>query len=69
MSTIKVLVIVGLLILCVCIASGGTPTGDVLGFRYWKEEPFKRYLVKGDKGYFLGTWAVFVQATFAYLGN
>lgn len=31
--------------------------------------PFKAYLFPGSKGYFLGTWAVFVQATFAYLGT
>lgn len=35
MSTIKVTVIVGLLILCVCIASGATPSGEVHGFKYW----------------------------------
>lgn len=70
MSTIKVIVIVGLIILCICIAAGGTPAGDAPGFRYWRDPgPFKQYLKGGSTGYFLGTWAVFVQATFAYLGT
>lgn len=60
----------GLIILCVCIASGATPEGNAPGFTYWKNPgPFKQYLKTGHVGYFLGTWAVFVQATFAYLGT
>ncbi|CCG83331.1 putative Amino acid permease [Taphrina deformans PYCC 5710] len=70
MSTIKVIVIVGLIILCICIAAGGTPKGNATGFHYWKNPgAFKQYLKTGNTGYFLGTWAVFVQATFAYLGT
>lgn len=35
-ASIKLITIVGLLILSVVIILGGGPSGDRLGFRYWK---------------------------------
>ncbi|ORY78952.1 amino acid permease Dip5 [Protomyces lactucae-debilis] len=70
MSTLKVVVICGLLILCVCLAAGAGPTGQAGGFKYWKNPgAFKQYLVGGNLGYFLAVWSTTVQATFAFLGT
>jgi amino acid permease len=38
MSTCKVLVLVGLLLLGIILDLGGGPTHDRIGFRYWKSE-------------------------------
>lgn len=45
LSSIKVLVIVGLIILSLCLALGGGPDHDRKGFRYWKNPgAFKPYI-------------------------
>ena len=45
LSSIKVLVIVGLIILSLTLALGGGPDRDRKGFRYWKDPgAFKPYL-------------------------
>lgn len=70
LSSIKVVVIVGLIILSLVLALGGGPDGDRKGFRYWKEPgAFKSYLSEGTTGKFLGFWSSLVTAVFAYLGT
>lgn len=70
MSAIKVVVITGLIILCICLAAGAGPTGRTGGFKYWNDPgAFKQYLVGGNLGYFLAVWSTTVQATFAFLGT
>ncbi|KAI9777961.1 MAG: hypothetical protein M1839_008496 [Geoglossum umbratile] len=69
LSSIKVIVIVGLILLSLVLALGGGPDHDRKGFRYWKNPgAFNTYILKGDAGRFLAVWSTFVTATFAYLG-
>lgn len=70
LSSIKVLVIVGLIILSLVLALGGGPDHDRKGFRYWNEPgAFKPYIADGSWGKFLGLWSSMVTAVFAYLGT
>ena len=70
LSTIKVTVIVGVIILSLVLALGGGPDHDRKGFRYWSNPgAFKEYIEDGASGRFLGLWSTMVTATFAYLGT
>lgn len=69
LSSFKVLVIVGVIILALVIAAGGAD-GDPKGFRYWQSPgAFAPYISTGSWGEFLGFWSTMVTATFAYLGT
>ncbi|KAI1212420.1 putative amino acid permease [Annulohypoxylon truncatum] len=69
LSSFKVLVIVGVIILSLVIAAGGAD-GDPRGFRYWQSPgAFAPYIATGSWGEFLGFWSTMVTATFAYLGT
>ncbi|KAI9892346.1 MAG: hypothetical protein M1814_001547 [Vezdaea aestivalis] len=69
LSSFKVIVIIGVIILSLVIALGGAD-GDRRGFRYWKNPgAFNTYIATGDKGRFLAFWSTMVTATFAYLGT
>ncbi|KAG9254013.1 dicarboxylic amino acid permease [Emericellopsis atlantica] len=70
LSSIKVLVILGIILFCIVIAAGGGPNGQATGFKYWRDPgAFAELKVKGSVGQFLGFWSVMVNATFAYLGT
>lgn len=77
LSSIKVVTIVGLILLCFILAMGGGPDHDRKGFRYWKNPgAFKEWentkqgiKIEGDAGRFVALWSTFVTATFAYLGT
>jgi amino acid transporter len=70
LSSIKVVVIVGLIFLSFLLAVGAGPKGEATGFKYYKNPGgFKPYLLKGDSGKFLGFWASLINAVFAYLGE
>ncbi|KAF2430787.1 amino acid permease Dip5 [Tothia fuscella] len=70
LSSIKVLVICGLIILSLVLALGGGPDHDRKGFRYYKNPgAFKPYIDTGSTGKFLGFWSSMVTAVFAYLGT
>ena len=71
LSTMKVIVICGLIILSLVLALGGGPNHDRTGFRYYKNPgAFVEWNgIKGSKGKFLGFWASMVNAVFAYLGK
>ncbi|KAJ5465936.1 hypothetical protein N7530_009723 [Penicillium desertorum] len=70
LSSIKVVVMIGIIILCLVLALGGGPDHDRKGFRYWKSPgAFKPYMTEGGLGKFLAVWASMVTATFAYLGT
>ncbi|CAB4254172.1 similar to Saccharomyces cerevisiae YPL265W DIP5 Dicarboxylic amino acid permease, mediates high-affinity and high-capacity transport of L- glutamate and L-aspartate [Maudiozyma barnettii] len=71
LSSFKVLVMLGLIILMFVIMLGGGPSHDRLGFRYWKNPgAFKEYsdAISGDTGKFVSFSACFVYALFCYLG-
>ncbi|KAI1090841.1 putative amino acid permease [Rostrohypoxylon terebratum] len=69
LSSFKVVVIIGVIILALVIAAGGAD-GDPKGFRYWQSPgAFAPYISTGSWGEFLGFWSTMVTATFAYLGT
>ncbi|KAF1970616.1 hypothetical protein BU23DRAFT_473516 [Bimuria novae-zelandiae CBS 107.79] len=71
LSSIKVVVIVGVIFLSFLLAVGAGP-GDATGFKYWKTPgAFAPYIQLGNRpaGKFYGFWASFVNAVFAYLGT
>lgn len=61
-ASIKILGIIGLIIVGIVIFFGGAPTHDRLGFRYWKHDAFKEYIVKGDSGRFCGFWNALIRS-------
>ncbi|KAG5949093.1 hypothetical protein E4U53_006039 [Claviceps sorghi] len=69
-GALKVTAIVGLILLMFLIAVGASPSGQVIGFRYWIDPgPMRTYLAGGHLGRFLAFAKVFIQATFSYGGN
>lgn len=66
-ASIKIIAIVGLIILGVVIFFGGTPTHDRLGFRYWKHDAFKEYIVTGASGRFCGFWNAVIRSGFSFI--
>jgi len=70
-GVIKVLAFIALIIFGIVIDLGGGPTGDRLGFRYWKSPgAFNQYQgIAGAKGRFLAFFSAFLQAAFTYVGT
>lgn len=59
-----------IILCCLIISCGGSPSGKAIGFKYWNNPgAFGKTLVKGQTGYFLGWWACMIQACFAYTGT
>lgn len=70
LSSLKVLIMVGIIILLFILAVGGGPTGDRPGFQYWSEPgAFAEYKVDGAKGKLLGLWSAMVAAVYAFSGT
>ncbi|KAI9696305.1 MAG: hypothetical protein M1820_008228 [Bogoriella megaspora] len=70
LSSIKVLVIVGLILLMFILTLGGGPDHDRKGFRYWKNPgAFHAYIADGASGRFFAVWSSMITAVFAYLGT
>lgn len=70
LSSFKVVVILGIILLSFILMLGGGPDHDRKGFRYWKSPgAFNTYIKDGDAGRFLAFWSTMVSATFAYLGT
>lgn len=70
LSSFKVIVIIGLILLSFILMLGGGPDHDRKGFRYWKDPgAFNTYIDDGAPGRFYAFWATMVTATFAYLGT
>ncbi|KAJ5293835.1 hypothetical protein N7508_008656 [Penicillium antarcticum] len=69
-AMLKIFLIIGLNIMALVITCGGGPSGQSIGFRYWKDPgPFVQYLgIKGPLGRFLGFWSTLNNAVFAYAG-
>lgn len=69
LSSIKVIVILGIILFCIVIAAGGGPE-PATGFKYWSNPgAFAELHMTGPPGKFLAFWSVMVNATFAYLGT
>ncbi|CAG7921093.1 unnamed protein product [Penicillium olsonii] len=70
LSSFKVIVILGIILLSFILMLGGGPDHDRKGFRYWKNPgAFNHYVMEGPSGRFLAFWSTMVSATFAYLGT
>lgn len=72
LSMVKVLVFIGLIILCFVLSVGGGPNHDRTGFRYWTDPgAFRSYrgMPDGPTGRFVAFWSSMVTAAFAYLGT
>lgn len=69
-AIMKILLIIGVNLLALVITCGGGPSGQSIGFRYWKSPgPFVQYLgIEGAFGRFLGFWSTLNNAVFAYAG-
>ena len=68
-SCIKICLIVGLILAGLIVDLGGSPSGDRIGFRYWKHPgAFAEYYTTGSLGKFLGFFKNLVQAAYSYLG-
>lgn len=70
LSSFKVIVILGIILLSFILMLGGGPDHDRKGFRYWKDPgAFAEYIDTGAAGRFYAFWSTMVSATFAYLGT
>ena len=68
-STLKIMLIIGLIIGGIVINAGGGPNHEYLGFRYWRDPgAFKAYIETGSAGRFLAFWKVLLTSAFSY-GN
>jgi amino acid transporter len=71
LSSIKVVVILGLILVSLILACGGGPgDGGAPGFKYWHDPgAFASYIHQNSaSGRFLAFWSVLTTAVFAYLG-
>ncbi|KAI5291006.1 hypothetical protein KEM54_006721 [Ascosphaera aggregata] len=70
LSSVKVVIVFALIILCLVLAAGGGPDHDPKGFRYWHDPgAFNWYIEDSPAGKFYAFWSTMVTATFAYLGT
>lgn len=70
LSSFKVIVIIGIILLSFILMLGGGPDHDRKGFRFWKDPgAFAEYIDTGAAGRFYAFWSTMVSATFAYLGT
>ncbi|KAL4817638.1 amino acid permease/ SLC12A domain-containing protein [Aspergillus spinulosporus] len=66
-SSLKIMLIVGLIIGGIVINAGGGPEGEYIGFRYWTTPgAFNTYIASGDTGRLLAFWKVLLMAAFSY---
>ncbi|KAK1720122.1 hypothetical protein CaCOL14_002144 [Colletotrichum acutatum] len=70
LSSLKVIIMIGVILLLFILAVGGGPTGDRPGFRYWSDPgAFAEYKVDGAQGRLLGVWSAMVAAVYAFSGT
>jgi yeast amino acid transporter len=70
LSSFKVVVLLGLIILGLVLACGGGPDHEPKGFTYWSDPgAFATYITTGSTGRFLAVWSTFTTAVFAFLGT
>ncbi|KAL4805780.1 amino acid permease/ SLC12A domain-containing protein [Aspergillus unguis] len=68
-SSLKIMLIIGLIIGGIVINAGGGPNHEYLGFTYWREPgAFNEYIASGSAGRFLAFWKVLLTSAFSY-GN
>ncbi|GMG56264.1 unnamed protein product [Ambrosiozyma monospora] len=67
-AMIKITLLVGLILVSLVITCGGGPDHTTIGFRYWKEQAFKEYIFKGNKGKFVAFWKTISGVVYSYGG-
>ncbi|KAH8823002.1 amino acid permease/ SLC12A domain-containing protein [Flagelloscypha sp. PMI_526] len=70
-AMLKISLIMSLIFFGVIVSAGGGPTGEVYGFKYWKDPGLfaTKFLGRTDNtGKFLGFWTTFSNAAYAYSG-
>lgn len=69
-ATLKIMLVIGINIMALVITVGGGPSGDAIGFSYWRDPgPFVQYLgINGPLGRFLGVWTALNNALYSYSG-
>ncbi|KAF3070208.1 Dicarboxylic amino acid permease [Trichoderma lentiforme] len=70
LSSLKIIILCGVILLMLILALGGGPTHDRTGFRYWHDPgAFVEYKLHGSAGKFVGVWSALVQAVYAFTGT
>lgn len=70
LSSFKIIVILGIILLSLVLMLGSGPDHDRKGFRYWNDPgAFNTYIADGAAGRFYAFWSSMVNAVFAYLGT
>lgn len=70
LSSFKVIIITGVILLLLILAVGGGPTGARPGFSYWSDPgAFAEYKVEGPTGRLLGVWSAMVTSVYAFSGT
>jgi amino acid transporter len=68
-SSLKIMLIIGLIIGGIVINCGGGPDGEYLGFTYWDSPgAFNEYIASGATGRFLAFWKVLLTSAYSF-GN
>ena len=70
-SILKIMLVIGINIMCLVITCGGGPNHTTIGFAYWKSPygPMVQHLgISGSLGRFLGFWTTFNSALYSYSG-
>lgn len=66
-ALIKLIMVVGIIILCICLDLGAGPAGHMTGFQYWRNPgPAAEYLVGGAAGRFCGYWSATIASLYSY---
>jgi amino acid transporter len=70
-GAVKIFCFIGLILISIVITSGGGPSHESIGFRYWNDPgPWVNYNgVAGSTGHFLGFLSAFVNAAFSFIGT
>ncbi|GKZ50823.1 hypothetical protein AbraIFM66951_004190 [Aspergillus brasiliensis] len=70
LSSLKIIIMLGAIILLFVLALGGGPGFGRTGFRYWRDPgAFAEYKLQGSLGKFVGVWSTMLQAVYAYGGT
>lgn len=68
-ALIKISLLIGLIIVSIVITSGGGPTHETIGFRFWRDPgPFKEYITTGSLGKFAGFWKTLSGVVYSFGG-
>ncbi|WWD16934.1 hypothetical protein CI109_101366 [Kwoniella shandongensis] len=66
-GVLKILLIVGLILAGLIVDWGGSPSGEFIGGKHWREGAIKEYIKTGSAGRFLAFWSTLTNAAFALI--